>query len=113
MLASSLLHAHLLQMCVLESHLVFVKITGVKFFHNFVRFIFLCFYGLFYCAFSFYFTRVLNLFFTSNLHKLVQIMAFIKNEPLNIKIENAKKELYSRRERQRIQRMIEALGCSE
>jgi len=28
-------------------------------------------------------------------------MAFIKNEPLNIKIENAKKELYSRRERQR------------
>jgi hypothetical protein len=61
-------------MCVLESHLVFVKITGSKFFNNFVKFIFLCFYGLFYCAFNFYFTRVLSLCFTSNLHKLIRIM---------------------------------------
>jgi hypothetical protein len=40
-------------------------------------------------------------------------MAFIKKEPLNIKIENAKEELYSRRECERIQKMTKTLSHSE
>jgi len=40
-------------------------------------------------------------------------MAFIKKEPLDIKIENAKEELYSRREHERIQRMTKTLGHSK
>jgi hypothetical protein len=40
-------------------------------------------------------------------------MVFIKKEPLDIKIKNAKEELYSRKEHERIQRMTKTLGHSK
>lgn len=40
-------------------------------------------------------------------------MVFIKKEPLDIKIKNAKEELYSRKEHERIQRMTKTLSHSE